>query len=93
MILFQLRSVTELDSVSLWNTMLGLIEDYVEFEVPTAVVMKGTIFWDITRCSSLKVIQRFGGTSIDFHWTTWCYIPEDSGRLMASSQSYSIFSV
>jgi hypothetical protein len=31
------------------------------FEVLTAVVMKSTIFWDITPCSPLKVNQRFGG--------------------------------
>jgi hypothetical protein len=27
------------------------------------VVMKSTIFWDITLCSLLKIIRRFGGTS------------------------------
>jgi hypothetical protein len=32
------------------------------FEVLTAVVMKGTIFWDITPCSPLSVNRRFGGT-------------------------------
>jgi hypothetical protein len=31
------------------------------FEVLTAVVMKYTIFWDITPCSPLKVNRRFGG--------------------------------
>jgi hypothetical protein len=34
----------------------------VGFEVLTAVVMKSTIFWDITLCSPLSVNQRFGGT-------------------------------
>jgi hypothetical protein len=34
----------------------------VGVEVLTAVVMKGTIFWDITPCSPLKVNRRFGGT-------------------------------
>jgi hypothetical protein len=34
----------------------------VGFEVLTAVVMKSTIFWDITPCSPLKVNRRFGGT-------------------------------
>jgi hypothetical protein len=34
----------------------------VGFEVLTAVVMKNTIFWDITPCSPLKVNQHFGGT-------------------------------
>jgi hypothetical protein len=32
------------------------------FEVLTAVVMKSTIFWDITPCSPLKVNRRLGGT-------------------------------
>jgi hypothetical protein len=32
------------------------------FEVLTAVVMKGTIFWDITPCSPLSVNRRFGET-------------------------------
>jgi hypothetical protein len=35
---------------------------YVGFEVLTAVFMKSIIFWDITPCSLLKVIIRFGGT-------------------------------
>jgi hypothetical protein len=36
--------------------------NYVGFEVLTAVVMKSTIFWDITRCTPLSVNRRFGGT-------------------------------
>jgi hypothetical protein len=35
---------------------------FVGFEVLTAVVMKSTIFWDITPCSPLKFNRRFGGT-------------------------------
>jgi hypothetical protein len=34
----------------------------VGFEVLRAVVMKSTIFLDITPCSLLKVKRRFGGT-------------------------------
>jgi hypothetical protein len=34
----------------------------VGFEVLTAVVMKSTIFWDITPCIPLSVRRRFGGT-------------------------------
>jgi hypothetical protein len=34
----------------------------VGFEVLTAGLMKSTIFWDITPCSSLKVNRRFGRT-------------------------------
>jgi hypothetical protein len=34
----------------------------VGFEVLTAVVMKSTIFWDITPCSPLSIHRRFGGT-------------------------------
>jgi hypothetical protein len=45
----------------LWN-MIGLkLIKYVGFEVLTAVVLKGTIFWDITPCGPLSVNQRFGG--------------------------------
>jgi hypothetical protein len=32
------------------------------FEVPTAVVIKGPIFWDKTQCSLLKANRNFGGT-------------------------------
>jgi hypothetical protein len=32
------------------------------FVVLTAVVMKSSIFWDITLCSPLKVNRHFGGT-------------------------------
>jgi hypothetical protein len=35
---------------------------FVGFEVLTAVIMKSTIFWDITPCSLLRVNRRFGGT-------------------------------
>jgi hypothetical protein len=34
----------------------------IRFEVLIAVVMKVSIFWDITPCSPLKVNGRFGGT-------------------------------
>jgi hypothetical protein len=34
---------------------------YSRFEVFKAVVMKGSIFWDITPCSPLEVNRRFGG--------------------------------
>jgi hypothetical protein len=42
----------------------GLVNIYyfIGFEVLTAVIMKSTIFWDITPCSPLKVNRRFGGT-------------------------------
>jgi hypothetical protein len=35
---------------------------YLGFAVLTAVVMKSTIFWNITPCSPLRVNRRFGGT-------------------------------
>jgi hypothetical protein len=35
---------------------------FVGFEVPTAVVMKSVIFWDIASCGPFKVNRRFGGT-------------------------------
>jgi hypothetical protein len=31
-------------------------------EVLTTMVMKSTIFWDITQCRQLNVFRRFGGT-------------------------------
>jgi hypothetical protein len=36
---------------------------FVWFDGLTAVVMKSSIFWDITQCSPLIIIRRFGGTS------------------------------
>jgi hypothetical protein len=41
----------------------GQVKRCVRFEVLTAVVTKGTIFWDITPCSPLKANRRFGETS------------------------------
>jgi hypothetical protein len=38
------------------------IENNVGFEVFTAVVMKGIIFWDMTPCSLLSANRRLGGT-------------------------------
>jgi hypothetical protein len=35
---------------------------HIEFEVLTAVVMRSSIFWDITLYSMLKINRRFGGT-------------------------------
>jgi hypothetical protein len=37
-------------------------QNYFGFEVLTAVVIKSTIFWDISPCSSLKVKRHFGRT-------------------------------
>jgi hypothetical protein len=39
-----------------------LLRVLVGFEVLTAVVIKSTVFWDITPCSPLKVNQCFGAT-------------------------------
>jgi hypothetical protein len=44
------------------NKLNGKQEIKVGFEVFTAVVMKGIIFWDMTPCSPLSVNRRFGGT-------------------------------
>jgi hypothetical protein len=49
-----------------WAKCIGLNGTYtsgtsVEFEVLTAVVTTSFVFWDITSCSPLKVIRRFGG--------------------------------
>jgi hypothetical protein len=46
-------------------------------EVVTAMVMKNSIFWDITACSSLKVNRRFGRTCLHLQqsktpaWSRW----------------------
>jgi hypothetical protein len=40
------------------NIGYGTIGIFVGFEVLTAVVMKSTIFWNITPCSPLKVNRR-----------------------------------
>jgi hypothetical protein len=40
---------------------VSILLNLVGFEVLTAVVMKSTIFWDITPCSPLKVNWRFRG--------------------------------
>jgi hypothetical protein len=42
--------------------IIFIIIYFVGSEVPTAVVMKSAVFWDITPCSPLKVNRRFGGT-------------------------------
>jgi hypothetical protein len=41
---------------------------YVEFEVLTPVVMKSTLFWDITPCSPLKVGFHLQGRHILSHF-------------------------
>jgi hypothetical protein len=33
---------------------------YFEFQVPTKVVMKSSVFWDIAPCSPVKIKWRFG---------------------------------
>jgi hypothetical protein len=47
-------------SIIVWN--VKVIENYGGFEVPTAVVMKSSLFWDITPFSPLKVNRRSGET-------------------------------
>jgi hypothetical protein len=56
----------------------------VGFEVLTAVVLKGSIFWDITPYRPLKVNRRFGGTCGIYCYLLhagflldWFYNPED----------------
>jgi hypothetical protein len=45
-----------------FDTKIKIYFQQVGFEVLTPVVMKSTVFWDITMCSPLKVNRRFGGT-------------------------------
>jgi hypothetical protein len=46
------------------NTMPHAVNSSVDvgFEVLTAVVMKSTVFWDVTPYSPLEVNRCFGGT-------------------------------
>jgi hypothetical protein len=53
LISFRLKSVLRL------STIKALC--YIEFEVLTAVIMKRSIFWDITLCRLFKVDRYFGG--------------------------------
>jgi hypothetical protein len=51
------------DTGIIWNHYSHYYYCYcVGFDVLTAVVMKSSIFWDITPCSSLKDNRHFGGT-------------------------------
>jgi hypothetical protein len=43
-----------------WNIQTN--KEHVGFEVLTAVVIKSSVFWDMTQCSPLKVDRRFRGT-------------------------------
>jgi hypothetical protein len=54
----------------------------VGFEVLTAVVTKGSVFWDVTPCIPLKVKVN------DFQRTTRRYIPEDSTQLYTWLMEY-----
>jgi hypothetical protein len=48
----------------------------VGFEVFTALVMKSTIFWDITPCSLLSVNQSFRGTYRHCHLLAFWFLAE-----------------
>lgn len=39
----------------------GKIE-YIKFEILTAVIMRSSIFWNITSCCQMKVVGGSGGT-------------------------------
>jgi hypothetical protein len=43
------------------SVAMKIIDNYVTFEVFTAVTMKNGVFWDVTPCGSGKN-RRFGGT-------------------------------
>jgi hypothetical protein len=70
---------------------------YVGFEVLTAVVMKSSIFWDMTPCSLLSVNRRFVGTYLlHLQSSAWyllhsCFLlglffyPEDGGDMFLRS--------
>jgi hypothetical protein len=48
------------DVYSLKSNFVDII--WIGFEVLTAVVMKNSVFWDLTLCSPFKVNQHFGRT-------------------------------
>jgi hypothetical protein len=39
-------------------------EKSIQFEVPTAALLKNSLIWDIMLCSPLRVNRRFGGTCL-----------------------------
>jgi hypothetical protein len=62
------------------------------FEVLTAVVMKSSVFWDITPCNPVKVNRRSGGTCLALRCFNCCLLhagvlfgllfkPEDGGDM------------
>jgi hypothetical protein len=63
-----LRPVSRLYSCSVYVIVTSVAQrtdwsDWsVEFEFFTELVMKNSVFWDIARCSALKINRRFGGT-------------------------------
>jgi hypothetical protein len=61
------------------------MDSCIGFEVLTAVVIKSTIFWDITPCSPLSVNRRFGGTH-RFH------LQGVKNKQVASLPAFSLFS-
>jgi hypothetical protein len=65
---------------------------YVGFEVLTEVVMKTSIFWDITPCSPLKDNRRFRGALLAtcFHagfLLGLFFNPEDGGDMFLQNMS------
>jgi hypothetical protein len=47
-------------------------------EVLRAVVTKSSVLWDMTSCSTLKVVRRFGGTCwLTFNGIDYAIITED----------------
>jgi hypothetical protein len=47
--------------MTILNVLYNKLEEFVRFEVFTAVTMKNGVFWDVTPCGSCKN-RRFGGT-------------------------------
>jgi hypothetical protein len=56
----------------------------LRFEVPTTLVVKISIFWDITPRSLLKVNQYFGGTCYLLHvgFLSGLFVNPEDGRGM-----------
>jgi hypothetical protein len=62
---------------------------YAGSEVLTAVVMKSSIFWDITPCSPLKVTGRFGGARrLDGRRISQARNQREAGSKQATTRRY-----
>jgi hypothetical protein len=62
---------------------MSCVRELVGFEILTVVVMKGTIFWDMTQCSSVSTDVSEGHIVSNFRVFCSAYFfgPEDGGDM------------